>query len=97
MGCREIRSSPWQPRSHNGPQVAPFNMAVNVGNYHLNAGSPAIDSANSDAPSEPDLDIDGHARVDISSVANTGAGTRTYDDRGAYEFWYTVMLPLIMR
>ena len=81
------------------PAGAPFNMAVTVGDYRINTGSPAIDSANSDAPGEPTFDIQGFARVDIPAVANTGAGTRTYDDRGAYEFGagFKVMLPLIMR
>ncbi len=60
--------------------------AVNVGDYHLTAGSAAIDSANSDAPNEPTLDIAGNPRVDDPATANTGAGTRTYDDRGAYEY-----------
>ena len=68
------------------PYQAPYNVAINVGDYHLTAGSPAIDSANADAPSEPTLDIEGTVRVDDLSVANTGTGTRTYDDRGAYEY-----------
>ena len=59
---------------------------MNVGDYHLTAGSPAIDSANSDAPNETTLDIEGNARVDDPSTADSGVGTRTYDDRGAYEF-----------
>ena len=68
------------------PPVAPFNVTVNVGDYHLMSGSPAIDSANSNAPNEPDLDLVGNARVDDPFTTNTGSGSRTYDDRGAYEF-----------
>ena len=68
------------------PASAPYNVAVNVGNYHLTTGSPAIDSANADAPNEPALDIEGNARVDDLLIADTGAGTRTYDDRGAFEY-----------
>ena len=60
--------------------------ALNVGNYYITAGSPAIDSANSDAPYEPLTDISGNARVDDLSIIDSGAGVRTYDDRGAYEF-----------
>jgi len=60
--------------------------AVNVGNYHLSAGSPAIDSANSDAPNEPTTDIEGNPRVDDPITPNTGAGTRAFDDRGAFEY-----------
>lgn len=55
------------------------------GDYYLSAGSPAIDSANSDAPYEPNVDIEGSPRVDDPDAINTGAGTRPYDDRGAYE------------
>ena len=68
------------------PASAPFKVAVNVGDYHLTAGSPAIDSADADASNEPALDIEGQARVDDPATPNTGVGTRTYDDRGAYEF-----------
>jgi parallel beta-helix repeat protein len=68
------------------PAAAPFNVAVNSGDYHLTAGSPAIDSADSNASNEPSLDIEGHARVDDPATTDTGAGVRTYDDRGAYEY-----------
>lgn len=60
--------------------------ALVVGNYHLQAGSPAIDSANADAVSEPAIDLDGYSRIDDPATINTGLGLRTYDDRGAYEF-----------
>ncbi len=56
------------------------------GNYYPQPGSPAIDNANSNAPSQPVSDIDGNARVDDPATPNTGAGVRDYDDRGAYEF-----------
>ena len=82
------------------PAAAPFNMPENEGNYYILAGSPAIDSANSSAPNEPDFDILGHTRMDDPSVGNTGTGIRTYDDRGAYEFFPNlnqIMLPLINR
>jgi hypothetical protein len=75
-------------------------MPVNFGNYYIKTGSPAIDSANSDAPSEPIIDILGRARVDDLLVVDSGSGARTFDDRGAYEFYRftsTLTLPLIMR
>jgi parallel beta-helix repeat protein len=53
--------------------------------FHLTAGSPAIDSANSGASGQPPNDGDGNPRVDDRDVVNTGAGPRAYDDRGAYE------------
>ncbi len=52
----------------------------------LNSGSPAIDSANADAPNEPTTDIEGNPRVDDPFTTDSGVGTRSYDDRGAYEF-----------
>ncbi len=68
--------------------VAPAGRppAVTAGDYHLSAGSPAIDSANAAAPGEPASDLGGNPRIDDPATANTGAGPRTYDDRGAYEF-----------
>ncbi len=68
------------------PPAAPFNVTVNVGNYLILPGSPAIDSANSDAPNEQTVDIAGNPRYDDPNTTNTGVGTRTFDDRGAYEF-----------
>lgn len=52
----------------------------------LSGRSPAIDSANSAAPGELFTDIRGRRRVNDPFRANTGAGRRRYDDRGAYEF-----------
>ncbi len=56
------------------------------GTFQLAAGSPAIDSADSAATGEQPTDLLGHLRVDDPATANTGAGPRTYDDRGAYEY-----------
>ena len=75
----------------------PFDVAVGAGQAAahlrtgaftttLRAGSPAIDSANSGAPGQPDLDVAGQARVDDPATVDTGVGSRTYDDRGAYEY-----------
>ena len=68
------------------PAVAPFNVAINVGDYHLTAGSPAIDSADSAASNQQATDIEGKPRIDDPATTDSGAGSRTYDDRGAYEF-----------
>ena len=50
--------------------------------YPLEAGSPAIDSANSNAPGELPTDQFGDPRTDDLAVSNTGVG---YYDRGAME------------
>lgn len=72
------------------PAGAPYNVTVNIGDYHILSGSPAIDSAKSSFSTEIDpklvTDIAGMARYDDLLTTNTGTGTRTYDDRGAYEF-----------
>ena len=86
MGWKGIRSLWIQSRPSCGNTGVPYVGLGIVGNYYLNPGSPAIDSANADAPSQPLTDIDGNARVDDPATPDTGAGVRTYDDRGAYEF-----------
>jgi Right handed beta helix region len=55
-------------------------------NLRLTGHSPAIDSANSGVRGEQRRDVTGRRRVDDHHVANTGAGPRRYDDRGAFEF-----------
>jgi len=55
------------------------------GDFHLGAGSPAIDSADS-SPPQPSVDLEGHPRVDDPTTPNTGVGPRAFDDRGAFEF-----------
>ena len=54
--------------------------------FTLQAGSPAIDSADSGAPGQPDVDAASHPRVDDPATVDTGVGVRSYDDRGAYEY-----------
>ncbi len=70
----------------NGLQGNPLWTAPATGDFTLQAGSPAIDSADSDAPGESALDAAGLPRVDDPATVDTGVGARTYDDRGAYEF-----------
>jgi hypothetical protein len=61
---------------------------ANPGNadFHLTAGSPAIDSADSGTPQETSSDMAGAARIDDPATPNTGAGPRAFDDRGALEY-----------
>ena len=70
----------------HGIDADPRWRAPGAGDFHLTAGSPAIDSANSGVAGEPDTDVDGNPRADDPGTADTGAGPSTYYDRGAYEF-----------
>src|SRR4029453_4917452 len=70
----------------HGTQADPAWVAPASGDFHLNAGSRAIDSANSGVSGAPSVDAEGRARVDDPATVNTGAGPRDYDDRGALEF-----------
>jgi PKD repeat protein len=56
------------------------------GDFALQAGSPAIDSADSSVANWPATDAAGRARVDDPATPNTGAGPVPYADRGALEF-----------
>ena len=77
----------------NGLNSAPLWANAGAGDFHLTAGSPAIDSANSGVSGQPASDVEGTPRVDDPATANTGTGSRTYDDRGAYEFQPSGDLP----
>jgi len=68
-----------------GRQANPSFVATGS-NFHLKAGSPAIDAANSAASGETTTDLAGTTRRDDPATTNTGSGPRTYDERGAYEF-----------
>jgi parallel beta-helix repeat protein len=79
----------------HGIEADPAWEAPEAGDFHLAPGSPAIDSANSGAPGQPPADVEGNPRVDDPGTPNTGAGVRTYDDRGAYEHLPSGNLPPI--
>lgn len=64
----------------------PFLGSDVTGDYYLMPGSPAIDRAFSDAPSQQLLDLAENPRVDDPDTDNDGVGTREFDDIGAYEF-----------
>ncbi len=70
----------------NGIEADPGFRDRAAADFHLTAGSAAIDAANSGVAGAPSSDFDGAARVDDPNVANTGSGPRPYDDRGAFEF-----------
>ncbi len=62
----------------------PLFADAGAGDLHLSAGSPCIDAANGSVA--PEFDLDGNPREDDLTVPNTGAGTPTYTDIGAYEY-----------
>ena len=67
-------------------QANPQFVNAAGGDFHLLPTSPAIDAATSGVPNWPALDADGHARFDVPTVANQGAGPVTFADLGAFEF-----------
>ena len=70
----------------HGMNADPRWRSPATGDFHLMAGSPAIDSANSGVSGQPGADVEGTPRVDDPAKPNTGIGPRPYDDQGAYEF-----------
>jgi parallel beta-helix repeat protein len=73
-------------RAPHGVQADPRFVAASSGDFHLRAGSGAIDNANSGAPGQPGNDADNRARVDDPATVNTGRGPIRYADRGAFEY-----------
>jgi len=73
-------------REVHGIQADPKWIDAPIGNFHLRAGSPAIDAANSAVSGQPSRDVKRRGRFDDPAIPNTGAGPRTYDDRGSFEF-----------
>ena len=57
--------------------------------YDLDSASSAVDSADSSATDYPATDILGRDRIDDGGTSNTGTGTISYADMGAYEFQST--------
>jgi len=62
----------------------PRFVAADLGDFHLQATSPAIDAANGDAA--PATDFEANPRIDDPLTANRGVGTPDYADIGAFEF-----------
>ena len=62
----------------------PLFVDAGAGDLHLSPGSPCIDAANGSVA--PEFDLDGNPREDDLTVPDTGTGTPTYTDIGAYEY-----------
>jgi parallel beta-helix repeat protein len=69
----------------HGIQADPAFVDAAAADLRLTAASPAVDSADSGAAGQPLTDFGGSARVDVPTVPDTGAGPRSFDDRGAFE------------
>ena len=66
-------------------QADPMFVDPASGLFHLQDGSPAIDSGTSGVPSWPATDAQGLPREDDPAITNTGDGSIAYTDRGAFE------------
>ena len=62
----------------------PLFVDAGAGDLHIGTGSPCIDAANGDVA--PATDLDGNPREDDLTVPNSGTGTPSYTDMGAYEY-----------
>jgi parallel beta-helix repeat protein len=70
----------------HGLNADPKWRDIGARDFHLRAGSPAIDYADSGTSGQSELDAEDHPRVDDPATPDTGSGPRTYDDAGAFEF-----------
>jgi len=67
-------------------QLDPMFVDPVNGDFHLQAGSPAIDCANSGVPQWPLADASGLPRTDDPLTPDSGIGVVAYADRGALEY-----------
>ena len=67
-------------------QADPKFANAAAADFHLLAGSPAIDAATSAVANWPAADVTGAPRVDDPATLNTGAGPTPFGDLGVFEF-----------
>jgi len=67
-------------------QADPKFAGAPAGDFHLLAGSPAIDNGHSGLSAWPPQDAESGDRQDDPATPNTGVGVISYADRGAYEY-----------
>src|SRR5207249_674869 len=67
-------------------QADPRFVRPSSGDFHPQAGSPAIDDADASVASWPAFDLAGAPRVDDPQSPNTGFGSPAFADRGPFEF-----------
>jgi hypothetical protein len=67
----------------------PKFVSPESGDFHLLAGSPAIDAANTGVPEWPGEDFEGFPPINDAGTPNDGIGPVEYADRGAFEYGST--------
>ncbi|HEY3002858.1 MAG TPA: right-handed parallel beta-helix repeat-containing protein, partial [Kribbellaceae bacterium] len=70
----------------NGKAANPRYVDLAGRNLHLTSVSPAIDTGDATPAAWAAADRDGKAPVDDPTMTNTGAGSPSYGDLGAYEY-----------
>lgn len=80
----DFAAAPAGQEAH-GAALDPQFVSAIANDFHLRPTSPGIDAANSAAPGFSPADHDGAAPADDPSVGDTGAGSPTFADLGAYE------------
>jgi len=66
-------------------QANPLFANTAIGDFHVGAGSPAIDMADATVPGWPSADAAGLPRLDDLTITNRGIGVPPYGDIGIFE------------